>query len=169
MGMIKVLWNIFNLAYSIMAVVFAYQRDEMTLRVISMMIFWIHFFFIMSLNSYTSQTIREDSKNILDCLMILENCSVIMLSAMLIIFASNDGVTAYSLPIICYISILHVVCLSIACLKKKGYHYLSLLCHKRLCDRCECSQEEKSKMNRLCSKLENCFLTAITCSYCCKR
>lgn len=100
--------------------------------------------------------------------MLLENCLVLLLTALLLIFTADSYLLFYALPFLCYVSILHIVCLCIACLSKNGYQFLQGFCQKKCCwRRCECT-EGNSSLYRKCSKLEHCLTVMITCSCCCK-
>lgn len=100
--------------------------------------------------------------------MLLENCIILLLTALLLIFTANSHLLFYALPFLCYISLLHIVCLLVACLNKNGYRFLQVFCQKKCCwRRCECAQERASLKHKS-SKMERCWTMMITCSCCCK-
>lgn len=136
MGCIKITWNVLNFCYFIIAAAIAFESDETTLEVLALSLMIIHFFFIVTLNGLTTKHIKDPLRT-LKCFLLLQNCSTILLTASIIIFTSEKHLLLFALPIICFISPIHIVYLCIACFNHSGYSFLQIICLKR-CPSCEC-------------------------------
>ena len=123
MGCIKITWNIINLCYSILALVIAFESHDRALEVLALSLMIVHFFFVITVNALTTRDLNESISS-LECFMLMENCIIILLTALLIIFTTDRHLVLFALPFICYISPLHIVCLCVACLSHSGYRFL---------------------------------------------
>lgn len=166
MGCFKITWNIFNLCYSICALIFAFESQDVPLEILSVSLFTVHIFFTFSLNGLTAKNLNESTSSF-ECYLLLENCLILLMTALLIIFTAESDLIVYALPFLMYISLLHIVCLCVACLSHSGYRFLQILCQKKCHKRCECGKSNSSCI-RKCAQLENCLTMTISCTCCCK-